>query len=398
MSAPEQYDNVYDLIEKSVAPEHLAAVQKCLFGGVTQDIPIAADAQEIATKGDFEIRSFALPRARAEERRAPRVVRVAAIQHPIYESTSDSILKQYKSIEQHVERMIDAAAAQGANIICLQEAWTCPFFFCTRERYPWLEFAESAEHGDSIKFVQRKAKQLNVVIITSILEIDHNHADTIWNTAVVVSNGGHLIGKTRKYHIPTVGDFNESSYYFEGNLGQSVFETEFGRIGVNICYGRHFPQHWNMLALNGAEIIVNPSATTDGLSEPLWGVEARNAAIANSVFTVGINRVGSETFPHEYTSGDTKPAHKTFGHFYGSSYVAGPTGQRTPALSRTKAGVLVAEIDLNLSRQVRNTWGFQIRARADDYVKMYTEQQKVDYQLPIIRDPMLDDPSKQQRK
>lgn len=117
---------------------------------------------------------------------------------------------------------------------------------------------------------------------------------------------GHILGKSRKYHIPRVGDFNESTYYFEGNTGQPIFETEYGKIGINICYGRHFPQHWHMLSLHGAEIIFNPSATVDGLSEALWPIEARNAAIANSVYTVAINRVGTETFPNEYTSGDGK--------------------------------------------------------------------------------------------
>lgn len=105
-----------------------------------------------------------------------------------------------------------------------------------------------------------------------------------------------------------------------------------------------------MFALNGAEIIVNPSATVGGLSEPLWGIEARNAAIANHCFTVAINRVGTETYPNEFTSGDGKPAHKDFGLFYGSSYVAAPDGSRTPGLSRVKDGLLVTEVDLNLCR------------------------------------------------
>ncbi len=85
-----------------------------------------------------------------------------------------------------------------------------------------------------------------------------------------------------------------------------------------------------MYGLNGAEIVFNPSATVGGLSEPMWPVEARNAAIANHYYACAINRVGSETFPREFTSGDGKPAHNTFGHFYGSSYVAAPDGSRTP--------------------------------------------------------------------
>jgi len=103
-----------------------------------------------------------------------------------------------------------------------------------------------------------------------------------------------------------------------------------------------------MFALNGAEIIVNPSATIGGLSEPLWPVEARNAAIANHCYTVAINRVGTEVFPNEFTSGDGNPAHKDFGLFYGSSYIAAPDGSRTPGLPRVKDGLLVTELDLNL--------------------------------------------------
>jgi predicted amidohydrolase len=91
-----------------------------------------------------------------------------------------------------------------------------------------------------------------------------------------------------------VGDFNESTYYMEGSTGHPVFETAFGRVGVNICYGRHHPLNWLGFALNGAEVVFNPCATVGELSEPMWGVEARNAAIANSYYVAAINRVGTE--------------------------------------------------------------------------------------------------------
>lgn len=100
-----------------------------------------------------------------------------------------------------------------------------------------------------------------MVIISPILERDEDHGDTIWNTVVVISNSGNVIGKHRKNHIPRVGDFNESTYYYEGNTGHPVFETQFGKIAINICYGRHHPQNWMMFGLNGAEIVFNPSAT-----------------------------------------------------------------------------------------------------------------------------------------
>ncbi|KJH42929.1 hydrolase, carbon-nitrogen family, partial [Dictyocaulus viviparus] len=206
------------------------------------------------------------------------------------------------------------------------------------------------------------AAKYGIVIVNPILERDEYKDDVIWNAAVVISQTGNVMGKSRKNHIPRVGDFNESTYYMESTLGHPVFETSFGRIGINICFGRHHPQNWMMFALNGAEIIFNPSATIGDLSEPLWGIEARNAAIANHCFTVAINRVGTEIFPNEFTSGDGLPAHHDFGHFYGSSYIAAPDGSRTPALSRTKDGVLIAEMDLNLCRQVKDAWGFRVSA------------------------------------
>lgn len=98
------------------------------------------------------------------------------------------------------------------------------------------------------------------------------------------------------------------------------------------------------------------------LSEPLWPIEARNAAIANSYYTFAINRVGTETFPNEFTSGDGKPAHKDFGHFYGSSYASAPDGSRTPGLSRDKDGIQIVEMDLNLCRQAKDKWGFRVNS------------------------------------
>ena len=142
-------------------------------------------------------------------------------------------------------------------------------------------------------FCQQLAQKYNCMIISPILERDETHGDVFWNTAVIISDTGRVIGKTRKNHIPRVGDFNESTYYMESTLGHPVFDTKFGKIAVNICYGRHHPQNWLMYGVNGAEIVFNPSATVGALSEPLWGIEARNAAIANSYFTCAINRVGT---------------------------------------------------------------------------------------------------------
>jgi len=344
-----------------------------------------ANALKLAEKHDFQLVGYSFE-AKAEQLRAPRKIRVAAIQNAIVEQTDAPVARQRDAILQRVGLMIEAACLAGANVVCLQEAWTMPFAFCTRERLPWTEFAESAEHGPTTKFLQQLAKKFSAVIISPILERDDSKDNALWNTAVIISHTGNVMGKTRKNHIPRVGDFNESTYYMESTLGHPVFETVYGKIGVNICYGRHHPLNWMMYALNGAEVIFNPSATVGGLSEPLWGIEARNAAIANHVFTVGINRVGTETFPNEFTSADGKPAHKDFGHFYGSSYVAGPDGSRTPGLSRVREGALIAEMDLNLNRQVQDHWGFKMTARLDLYARSISAAAHPDFKPQIIKE------------
>jgi len=250
-----------------------------------------------------------------------------------------------------------------------------------------MEFAEDAENGRSVQFIKRLAKKHNMVIVSSILERDSEHGEVIWNTAVVIGNRGNYIGKVRKNHIPRVGDFNEATYYLEGNLGHPVFETEFGRIAINICYGRHIPLNWMSYGLNGAEIVFNPSATVGGLSEPMWPIEGRNAAIANTYFVASINRVGTEVFPNEFTSADGKPAHKDFGHFYGSSFISAPDASRSPELTRLGDGLLVAEIDLNLIRQVKDKWMFQSTSRFEMYAKELNDYIKPTFKRHIIRDP-----------
>jgi beta-ureidopropionase len=386
--------NMVDTVDRSLRA-HLPAevfeeVRGVLFGKPVAECEVAADV--VAATGlaadAVDVRHFDMtPLAAAEHRRAVRRVRVAVVQNSVPGSTSAPVPEQYAAIEARVGGLIRAAARAGANVVCLQEAWPMPFAFCTREKRPWLEFAESAEDGPSVRFVSALAREHNMVIVSPILERDEAHGDTIWNTAVVVGNRGNVIGKHRKNHIPRVGDFNESTYYMEGNTGWPVFQTDFGRIAVNICYGRHHPLNWMAFGLNGAEIVFNPSATIGSLSEPLWSIEARNAAIANSYYVFGINRVGTETFPNEFTSANGRPAHHDFGPFYGSSYCAAPDASRTPGLSRHRDGVLIVDIDLNLCRQVKDTWGFQMTARFPDYARFLTDFVRPNFTPQVIEDP-----------
>ncbi|CAM9957621.1 unnamed protein product [Lampetra fluviatilis] len=371
-----------ETLEKYIPAQELSEVTRILYGRQPKPLDVPVAALRLAEVGGFELRAFTIGAA-PEQLRPPRLVRVGLMQNRIVEPTTAPVVQQVSALHKRLASMVEAAALCGVNIVCFQEAWTMPFAFCTRERLPWTEFAESAEDGPTTLFCQELARRYNVVVVSPILERDEVHGDTIWNTAVVISNTGAVLGKTRKNHIPRVGDFNESTYYMEGNTGHRVFQTQFGRIAVNICYGRHHPLNWLMYAENGAEIVFNPSATIGGLSEPLWAIEARNAAIANHYFTCAINRVGTECFPNAFTSGDGKEAHCEFGHFYGSSYVAAPDGSRTPSLGRMNDGLLIAELDLNLNRQVSDHWGFRMTGRYEMYAEELGRSVKHDFKPDI---------------
>ncbi|XP_053204512.1 beta-ureidopropionase-like [Panonychus citri] len=373
------------LIEQSIPGEHLDEVKKYIYGWIPRSLQLPENCESTADTLGVELKAYKF-NAEIEQLRSPRLVRVAVVQNASPLAPSDPVDQQRLALHKRISSITSLASKAGVNIICFQETWHMPFAFATRERLPWTEFAESAENGPTIKLCQELASRHNLVIISPILERDENHGDIIWNSAVVISQHGKIIGKTRKNHIPRVGDFNESTYYMEGNLGHPVFETSYGRIAVNICYGRHHPLNWLMYEINGAEIVFNPNATVTGLSEHLWPIEGRCAAIANSYFTCVTNRVGTEIFPNEFTSGNGLPGHKDFGHFYGSAYITGPNGKRTPCLSRTKDGLLIAEIDLNVCRQVKDTWGFKMTQRLDYYAKTLTEASKPDYNQQIIKE------------
>lgn len=360
-------------------------MRRILFGKETRKLNLPLSVVDAAVNGGFDLQGYAFDAAQ-EQLRHPRIVRVGLIQNRIVLPTDAPVGEQVAALHKRIAEIVEVAAQCSVNIVCFQEAWTMPFAFCTREKLPWTEFAESAEDGPTTKFCQKLAKMYNMVVVSPILERDSAHGDILWNTAVVISNSGNIIGKSRKNHIPRIGDFNESTYYMEGNTAHRVFQTPFGKIAVNICYGRHHPLNWLMYSINGAEIIFNPSATVGDLSEPLWPIEARNAAIANHCFTCAINRVGTENFTSEFTSGDGKKAHHDFGYFYGSSYVAAPDGSRTPSLSRIHDGLLVAELDLNICRQINDKWGFKMTGRYEMYAEELAKVVQHDFQPNIVKE------------
>ena len=169
------------------------------------------------------------------------------------------------------------------------------------------------------------------------------------------SRRGSISGKYRKTHIPHVAPgFWEKFYFRPGNLGYPVFDLGFCKIGVYICYDRHFPEGARALGLNGAEIVFNPSATVAGLSEYLWKLEQPAHAVANGYFVGAINRVGTE-------------APWNIGEFYGQSYFCDPRGQIFAQASRDKDEVLTADLDLDKIAEVRKTWQFFRDRRPDQY-------------------------------
>ncbi|OWA50527.1 Beta-ureidopropionase [Hypsibius exemplaris] len=378
-------DKVEDILN-SLPEQEQDAVYRILYGRSPRDLALGvpAAARKLASSHNFDLQSYQFT-AQSEGTRPPKIVRVGLIQNSIGLATTESVEAQRAAIHEKVRPLIQAAGEAGVNVICLQECWHMPFAFCTRERLPWSEFAEDARTGPSVLFCIQMAKQYRMVVICPILERDSTRGEVIWNTAVVINNDGAVLGIQRKNHIPRVGDFNESTYYCEGNTGHPVFHTAYGRIGIAVCYDRHHPLNWLMLQLNGAEIVFNPSATIAGLSEHLWSVEARNAAIANSYFTCAINRVGTEIFPNPFTSGDGGPAHNDMGPFYGSSYVTGPDGVRTPGLSRVRDGLLVVQMDLNLCRQVVDKWGYRLTQRIDHYAEEFARAAKHTYEPQVVR-------------
>ena len=209
-----ELSSLEDCLERNLAGDDLAEVKRILYGKQLEKLPLAEDLVARSERGDYEVAGWVMPAA-GEETRPARVVTVALIQNKIVLPTDAGVVRQVEALHGRVGEMIGAAAAAGANIVCLQEAWTMPFAFCTREKQPWCEFAESAETGPTTLFLAELAARHRMVIVSPILERDDS--GVIWNTAVVLDHNGEVMGKTRKNHIPRVGDFNESTYYMEGN-------------------------------------------------------------------------------------------------------------------------------------------------------------------------------------
>jgi beta-ureidopropionase len=260
------------------------------------------------------------------------------------------------AIEKHIG-LIHDAKKRGAQIVCLQEIFYGPYF-CTEQTTKWYGAVESIPDGETTKLMCSLAKELGIVLVVPMYE--EEFAGVYYNTAAVIDADGKYLGKYRKHHIPQVQagptgcGFWEKYYFRPGNLGYPVFETSYAKVGVYICYDRHFPEGARALGLNGAEIVFNPSATVAGLSEYLWKLEQPAHAVANGYYVGAINRVGTE-------------APWNMGEFYGQSYLVDPRGQFVAVGSRDKDEVIIGVMDRDVIREVRNTWQFFRDRRPDSY-------------------------------
>jgi beta-ureidopropionase len=285
-----------------------------------------------------------------------RKVKCGLIQAKNVEPATSSVEKIKKAmIDKHVA-MIEEAAKQGVQILCLQEIFYGPYF-CAEQEMKWYDSAESIPDGPTTKLMMELAAKYKMVIIPPIYEKEM--AGVFYNTSPVIDADGKMLGIYRKSHIPHCKPgFWEKFYFRPGNLGYPVFKTRYADIGVYICYDRHFPEGARALGLNGAEIIFNPSATVAGLSEYLWKLEQPAHAVANGYFVGAINRVGIE-----------EPWN--IGEFYGTSYFCDPKGQIVAEGSRDKDEIITAELDLDMIKEVRRTWQFYRDRRPETYDRLF---------------------------
>ena len=282
----------------------------------------------------------------------PRVVRCGLIQASNVKPPEAGLPAIKKSMMDKHRKLIEQAAREKVKILCLQELFYGPYF-CAEQETRWYEMTERVPGGPTVSEMQKLARKHKMAIVVPIYEEDQ--PGVYYNTAAMIDADGRYLGKYRKTHIPHCKPgFWEKFYFRPGNLGYPVFETAFAKVGIYICYDRHFPEGARALGLNGAEIVFNPSATVAGLSEYLWKLEHPAHAGANGYFVGAINRVGWE-----------KPW--KIGEFYGQSYFCDPRGKIIAEGPRDEDAVVVADLNLDMIEEVRAVWQFYRDRRPETY-------------------------------
>ena len=282
-------------------------------------------------------------------------IKVGFIQQHNTNDINDNMRRLKKGIEQ--------LAKQGAQLIVLQELHNS-LYFCQIETVDNFDLAESIP-GPSTAFFSEIAAANNVVIVTSLFE--KRAAGLYHNTSVVIEKDGSIAGKYRKMHIPDDPAYYEKFYFTPGDLGFVPIQTSLGKLGILVCWDQWYPEAARLMALNGAELLIYPTAigyeSSDAEEEKqrqreAWTTVQRGHAVANGLPVIAVNRVGFEPDPSQQTQGIT---------FWGSSFVAGSQGEFIYRASETEEECTIVEIDLQRSEQVRRWWPFLRDRRIDEY-------------------------------
>ena len=287
-----------------------------------------------------------------------RTIKIGILQQHNVADRTDNMMRLAKGIEDLAKR--------GAELIVLQELHNS-LYFCQVEDVNNFDLAEPIP-GPSTGFYGELARQFGVVIVTSLFE---KRAPGLYhNTAVVIEKDGTIAGKYRKMHIPDDPAYYEKFYFTPGDLGFHPIETCVGKLGVLVCWDQWYPEAARLMALQGAELLIYPTAI--GYAEEdtpeeqqrqreAWTTVMRGHAVANGLPVIAVNRVGFEPDPSNQTPGI---------QFWGSSFIAGPQGELFYRASENEEESLVVEIDLERSENVRRWWPFLRDRRIDDYTEI----------------------------
>jgi len=285
-----------------------------------------------------------------------RKVKVAAIQMSCSWNGEEVLDK--------AEKLVRKAAAEGANIILLQELFETPYF-CQKQKFEYFDLAKPLSENAAVKRFTEVAKELQVVLPISFYEKDVNN---LYNSVACIDADGTLLGVYRKTHIPDDHYYQEKFYFTPGDTGFKAFKTRYGTIGIGICWDQWFPETARSMALLGAEILLYPTAIgsepiLECDSMPHWRRVMQGHAAANLMPVIAANRIGTETVePCEGNGGQTSAL-----NFYGSSFIADETGELISEASRDQEEILYSEFDLEELAQKRLEWGLFRDRRPEMY-------------------------------
>ena len=285
-------------------------------------------------------------------------IKVAATQMSCSWEIEENILK--------AKNLINQAADKGANIILLQELFQTPYF-CIQYDEEIFKLAQTFENNKILQQMAELAKKLKVVLPISFFEKDNN---AYFNSIAVINSDGNILGTYRKSHIPDGAGYLEKYYFNPGNTGFKVWETNYGKIGIGICWDQWFPEAARIMALKGAEVLFYPTAIGDEIiseydSSGAWQRVMQGHAAANILPVVASNRIGSESVKGQ-TNG-----------FYGKSFICDRSGKIIREASKDQEEIIIADIDTEDDHLFRRNWGLFRDRRTDLYKEILTLDGKI---------------------